>query len=297
MTPRKCYTVALPGGQLLSLGERTLVMGIINVTPDSFADGGSYLNSSHAVDHALALEDAGADLLDIGGESTRPGAPSLSTDDELRRIVPVLERLDGRVNVPISVDTYKAVVAREALDHGVAMINDVSALAYDPRLAVVIAERGVPIVLMHNRGYSRAMYKEAHYCDVGAEIVDELAVAIGRAVTAGIPREQIIIDPGLGFAKRSVHSTAALANLEALGVLDRPILVGPSLKSFLTAAIGDRPPLDREWATAGAVATAVMLGAHIVRVHAVGAHTDVVRIVDTIRATASAGRETVEGRP
>ena len=297
MTPRKRYMLALPGRAPLSLGERTLVMGIINVTPDSFVDGGDCLDPVSAVDRALALEDAGADLLDIGGESTRPGAASLSAAEELSRILPVLERLDGRVSVPISVDTYKGAVADAALDHGAVMINDISALDYDPELSAVASARGVPIILMHNRGRSRQMYQEASYRHVGVEVAEELEATIGRAVKVGVRREQIVIDPGLGFAKRADHTTAALAGLPLLDALDRPILVGPSRKSFLTAALGDRSPSDREWGTAGAVAAAVLLGAHIVRVHAVAPHGDVVRVVDAIRAAGAAAPSPLETEP
>ncbi len=272
-------------------------MGIINVTPDSFVDGGDCLDPVSAVDRALALEDAGADLLDIGGESTRPGAASLSAAEELSRILPVLERLDGRVSVPISVDTYKGAVADAALDHGAVMINDISALDYDPELSAVASARGVPIILMHNRGRSRQMYQEASYRHVGVEVAEELEATIGRAVKVGVRREQIVIDPGLGFAKRADHTTAALAGLPLLDALDRPILVGPSRKSFLTAALGDRSPSDREWGTAGAVAAAVLLGAHIVRVHAVAPHGDVVRVVDAIRAAGAAAPSPLETEP
>ena len=284
MTPRKSYTLALPGRAPLLLGERTLVMGIVNVTPDSFAEGSDCLNPARAVDRVLALEDAGADLIDIGGESTRPGAVSLSADEELRRIMPVLERIDGRVSVPISVDTYKGAVADAALDQGAVMINDISALDYDPTLLAVVSGRGVPIILMHNRGRSHQMYREASYRHVGSEVVKELSATIDRAVKSGVKRDQIVIDPGLGFAKRSDHTTAALADLPLLKALDRPILVGPSRKSFLMASLGDRSPSEREWGTAGAVAVAVLFGAHIVRVHAVASHGDVVRVVDAVRA-------------
>ena len=286
MTPRAPYTLALPGGRTLALGSRTLVMGIVNVTPDSFADGGACSDPGRAGDRALALEAAGADLLDVGGESTRPGAEPVPAREELRRIVPVLERLAGRAGVPISVDTYKAAVARTALDHGAAMINDVSGLAAGPALAAVAAAAGAPLVLMHNRGGSRDMYRRAGYRDVGAEVAAELRAVVGRAVAAGVPREQIVVDPGLGFAKRAGATLAALAELPSLRSLDRPILVGPSRKSFLSAALGERRPADREWGTAAAVAAAVWLGAHVVRVHEVAAQVDVVRVADAIRAAA-----------
>lgn len=293
MTPRTRYTLALPGGRVLALGARTLVMGIVNVTPDSFAGDGVTADPGRAAERALALEEAGADLVDVGGESTRPGAEPVPADEELRRVLPVLDRLRGRVGVPVSVDTYKAEVARAALDHGADLINDVSGLAAGPGLAAAAAGAGAPLVLMHNRGASREMYRRARYRDVGSEVAAELRAAVDRAVAAGLPREQVVVDPGLGFAKRADATLAALADLPSLRSLDRPILVGPSRKSFLTAALGGRRPAGREWGTAAAVAAAVWLGAHVVRVHQAAAHVDVVRVADAIRAaaeTAAAGR-------
>ena len=286
MTPRTRYTLALPDGRTLALGARTLVMGIINVTPDSFADGGACLDPDRAAEHARALEAAGADLIDIGAESTRPGADPIPADEERRRLIPVLDRLAARLDAPISVDTRKPEVARSALAAGASIINDVSALAGGPGLAAAAAAAGAPVVLMHNRGDSRDMYANASYDDVATDVATELRAAIRRAATAGVPREQIVIDPGLGFAKRAEQTAAALAALPALRALDQPILVGPSRKSFLSAALGERPPAGREWGTAGAVAAAVCLGAHIVRVHHVDAQRDVARVVDLIRAAA-----------
>nr|ADI18073.1 dihydropteroate synthase and related enzymes [uncultured Acidobacteriales bacterium HF0200_23L05] len=284
MAIRKPYSLSLPGGTTLGLGERTRVMGIINVTPDSFADGGDCFVLQRAVDRALELEDAGADILDVGGESTRPGAAPLSVEEELRRVIPVIEQLIKRVGIPISIDSYKGSVAEAALDLGAVIVNDISGLSYDPLLASVISKRGVPVILMHNRGRSQQMYREASYENVGREIVIELRAAIERAVNAGIAREQIVVDPGLGFAKHARHSTAALADLPVLNLLDRPILVGASRKSFLESMLGARSPQDREWGTAGAVAVAAFLGAHIIRVHDVSVHHDVVRVVDTLRS-------------
>ncbi len=284
MALRKSYSLSIPGGTTLELGECTRVMGIINVTPDSFADGGDCFLPERAIDRALELEDAGADILDIGGESTRPGALPLSVDEELRRVIPVIDQLSKRVSVPVSIDTYKGSVAEAAIDLGAVIVNDISGLSYDPSLASVVAKRGVPVVLMHNRGRSQQMYREASYQDIGEEIVTELRIAIDRAVDAGISREQIVVDPGLGFAKQARQSTVALADLPCLSSLDRPILVGASRKSFLESMLGARSPDNREWGTAGAVAVAAFLGAHIIRVHDVSAHHDVVRVVDTLRA-------------
>lgn len=283
MLPRARYTLRLPAGRTLALGERTLVMGIVNVTPDSFADGGAYPDPEQAVEAALALEADGADIIDVGGESTRPGAEELPAAAEAARVLPVLRRLAPRLRAPVSIDTCKAEVARQALDHGAALINDVSGLRYDPQLAVVGAAAGVPLVLTHMRGRSRDMYRHAAYDDVVREVAAELRAAVGRATAAGIAREQLVLDPGLGFAKRPAQTFAVLAGLEALAALDRPTLVGPSRKSFLQEALGACPPGEREWGTAAAVAGAVLLGAHIVRVHGVREMKQVVRVADRLR--------------
>jgi dihydropteroate synthase len=273
--------VPLRNRAALVLGERTLVMGILNITPDSFSDGGVRIDPGRAVEDGLRMVEEGADILDVGGESTRPGAEPLPADEELRRVLPVIERLASS-GVPVSVDTYKAIVAREAIAAGAVIVNDVSGLQLDHGLGSVVADTGAAVVLMHNRGRSREMYREAAYTDVVAEISQELGAAITRAIAAGVGRDAIIIDPGLGFAKRAAHSYAALAHLGDLARLNRPILSGPSRKSFLSAAIGDRPPGEREWGTAGAVAASVLLGAHIVRVHRVAEMVDVVRVADRI---------------
>jgi dihydropteroate synthase len=284
--PRRRYVVPLPGVAPLVLGERTLVMGVLNVTPDSFADGGQFVDPERAVDEALRMEEAGADIVDIGGESTRPGAEAVDAGEERRRIEPVFERLAGRIRIPLSIDTYKAEVAEAALDRGALIVNDVSALRYDSGLAHVVARRGAAVVLMHNRGRSREMYREAGYVDVAREVAGELRERLAFAEAAGIGRERILVDPGIGFAKRAEHSLALLAGLRELETLDRPVLVGPSRKSFLKAAIGERNADQRDWGTAAAVTTAVLLGAHVVRVHAVAEMVDVVRTADAIRTHA-----------
>ena len=283
MSPRKIYTLQFPGGRTLRLGDRTHVMGIVNVTPDSFADGGLRLDPARAVADALAMEADGADIVDIGGESTRPGAEALPTSEELARVLPVLDGLVGQVRVPVSIDTYKADVARAALDRGASMVNDISGLRYDSTLGRVVAERGAVLVLMHNRGRSRNMYREATYRVVMDEVSAELAASVDDAVAAGVSRERLILDPGLGFAKRADDSSTALAQLDSLASLDRPLLVGPSRKSFLEAALGKAPPGERDWGTAAAVAAAVFLGAHIVRVHRVREMAQVVKVADLVR--------------
>ena len=264
--------------------SRPRVMGIVNVTPDSFFDGGRHLATDAARAHCDRLVQEGADILDIGGESTRPGADPLPAPEELRRVSPVLEALRGRVTVPISIDTYKAAVAERALDLGASIVNDVSALAYDPALAGVVARRGAAVILMHNRGRSADMYAAAAYDDVVGEIGEELLARVEVARRAGVAADRIVLDPGLGFAKRAAHSLAALAGLPRLAALGFPLLSGPSRKSFLKAALGDVPPERRVWGTAAAVTASVLAGAHIVRVHDVAAMVDVVRVADAIRA-------------
>jgi dihydropteroate synthase len=281
MSPRKRYVLPLPGRDPLQLGERTLVMGILNITPDSFSDGGLRLDPDRAVADGLEMIGNGADILDIGGESTRPGAAPLPADQEMRRVLPVVERLADRTVV--SIDTYKSEVAREAVRRGAVMINDISGLLYDPRLADVAAETGAALVLMHTRGRSHNMYEHAVYADVVREVRDELGGAIDRATAAGVSRDAIVVDPGFGFAKKANHSVELLARLNDLATLDRPILSGPSRKSFLKAALGDRLPPEREWGTAAAVTASVLGGAHIVRVHAVREMVDVVRVADLLR--------------
>jgi dihydropteroate synthase len=269
------------------LGERTLVMGILNITPDSFSDGGLRFDAGRAIEDGFRMIEEGADVLDVGGESTRPGAEPLAAAEELRRVLPVVEGLAGS-RAPVSVDTYKAAVAREAIAAGAVIVNDVSGLQFDSGLGGVVAEAGAALVLMHNRGRSRDMYRQAEYGDVMAEISEELRAALARAAAAGIHRDAVIIDPGIGFSKQAGHSYAALAGLGQLASLDRPILAGPSRKSFLTASIGERPPAGRDWGTAAAVAASVLFGAHIVRVHRVAEMTDVVRVADRIRLARSA---------
>jgi dihydropteroate synthase len=262
-------------------------MAIVNVTPDSFADAGARFDPDRAIADAVQMAADGADILDIGGESTRPGAAPVSAVEEWRRVAPVLEGLRGRVDVPVSIDTYKADVAARAIDLGAVIVNDISALAYDPALAGVVAARRAAIVLMHNRGRSREMYAEADYADVAGEVAAELAARARIALAAGIARESIILDPGLGFAKRAEHSLDALAGLPRVAELGYPLLAGPSRKSFLKAGLGDVPPADRVWGTAAAVTASILFGAHIVRVHDVGVMTQVVRVADVIALRAS----------
>jgi dihydropteroate synthase len=274
----------LPGRAPLHLGTRTLVMGVLNVTPDSFSDGGRSFDPGRAIDHALTLEAEGADLLDVGAESTRPGADPVDEAEEWRRLEPVLKGLATRLGIPLSIDTYRAITAARALDAGAVMVNDISGLSYDADLGDVVASRRAALVVMHTRGRSRDMYLEARYTDVVSEVTQELQQRVAHAVDLGIAPDRIVIDPGFGFAKKAPHSMTALARLDAFARLGRPILSGPSRKSFLTSATGPLPPPERDWATAAAVTASVLAGAHIVRVHRVAEMTQVVRVADALRA-------------
>jgi dihydropteroate synthase len=273
-------------------------MGVLNVTPDSFSDGGVAFDPARAIDHALGMEAEGADILDIGAESTRPGAAPVSAEDEWARLRPVLKGLPHQLRIPVSIDTYKADVARRALDAGVAIVNDISGLSYDSGLGALVGSRGAALALMHTRGRSTDMYKHATYDDVVQEVAQELQRSVERALGAGVSWDRLILDPGLGFAKRAEHSFAALAELERFASLGRPLLVGPSRKSFLAAAVGEQPArperadasrraAERDWSTAAAVTAAVLAGAHIVRVHRVAEMVQVVRVADAIRRSSA----------
>ena len=280
------------------LGPRPLIMAVVNVTPDSFSDAAHLVSARDGrvvvdvpavVDLACAMEEAGADLIDIGGESTRPGARPVPCDEEVSRVLPVIEAVASRLRIPISVDTYKAEVARLAIAAGASIVNDVSGLRHEPQLATRVAEGGAALVVMHSRGRSSAMYDQANYRDVARDVAAELTAAVHRAEAVGVPRDGVIIDPGIGFAKRTEHSYGVLARLfEIAHAVGRPTLVGVSRKSFLRDAVGDRPAPSRDWGTAAAVTTAVLAGAHIVRVHAVAEMVQVVKVAERVRMAAAA---------
>jgi dihydropteroate synthase len=265
-------------------------MGVLNVTPDSFSDGGRFADPAAAVDHGLAMFEAGADVVDVGGESTRPGGAAAVDDAcERRRVVPVIRALRERGAGPLSVDTTKASVARAALDAGADVVNDVSGLTFDPAMAGLVAERGVPAVLMHLRGNFKEMHRDPHYKDVVTEVRDELRDRLDGLEKAGIDLGQVIVDPGLGFAKSPAHSLEVLRRLPELQELDRPLLVGPSRKSFVGRALRppggpDLPVGERLMGTAAAVAACILAGAHIVRVHDVREMVQVARVCDAILA-------------
>jgi dihydropteroate synthase len=279
MLRRAQFRLRLPSRTLL-LGERTLVMGVLNVTPDSFSDGGLYLDPAAAVARAFEMERAGADLLDVGGESTRPGSTGVSAGEEKARLLPVLEALRGKLKIPICIDTQKAEVAEAAVAAGADMLNDVSALRTDAGLAEVARRHRLPLVLMHMRGTPRTMQEGPFARNVLRDVTKGLRAAVARAYKAGIRRRQIVLDPGMGFGKSFEQNYELLAHLPKLARLGYPLLVGASRKAFLGATLG---PAERVWGSAAAVAAAILGGAHIVRVHDVAEMVQVARVTDAIR--------------
>ncbi len=264
-------------------GERTLLMGVLNVTPDSFSDGGRYLHPEQAIRHAIQLVAEGADILDLGGESTRPGASSVSADQEKERILPVLRGLRGKIQIPISIDTTKPEVARLALEEGARIINDVSGLKDSGvGMAHVVRDFGAGLVLMHRRGNPETMQAMTDYRDVVAEVLREIEASVKTAVDAGISEEQLVVDPGLGFAKTAEQNLELIRHLEKFQTLGLPVLLGPSRKSFV-GKVTERPMGDREYGTAAIAAAAVFKGVSILRVHEVGAMRDAVRMAEAIR--------------
>jgi dihydropteroate synthase len=282
------YTITC-GSQTLTLGHRTLIMGIVNVTPDSFSDGGHFFSPTRAITQAMQLVDEGADILDIGGESTRPFSEPVSEAEELDRVLPVIECLAGRVTIPISIDTTKASVARKAVAAGASMINDVSALRTDPQMADAAARCQVPIILMHMKGTPKTMQVKPIYDDLITEIMTFLSDAMDRAVDAGVKRSAIIVDPGIGFGKTVGHNLQLIRDLERFNDLAAPLLIGPSRKMFIRQLLKDpsqkdMDPLCKEVArgTQAAVAAAAMQGVHIIRVHDVARTRATLAIVNAI---------------
>ena len=267
--------------RLIEFPGRPLIMGVVNVTPDSFYDGGRYLDAEAAVAHAVRLVEEGADLLDVGAESTRPGADAVNEVEERRRVIPVVTAVAKAVTVPISIDTSKAAIAREALDAGAVLVNDVTALRGDSAMVDVVARSGAGIVLMHMHGTPRTMQQAPRYNDVVEEISVFFEERIHFAMTHGIVRRQIILDPGIGFGKLLVHNLTLLAQLRCFEIFECPLLVGVSQKAFLGQLL-DRPVQERQWGTAAAVAMAVDRGAGILRVHDVRAMKDVVQVAAAI---------------
>jgi len=280
------YLWRVPGREWrLGCGCRTLVMGIVNVTPDSFADGGRCVTAQSAVVRGLQLLEDGADMLDIGGESTRPGAVPVSAAEELARILPVIRSLRERTELPISVDTWKAAVAEAAIAAGATIVNDISGFALDPALAEVVARTGVGCVLMHLRGTPQTMQQFTAYADLAGEVTAELAAALARAEAAGIPRERIVLDPGIGFSKTAEQNHDLIRSFGRLrSALGRPLLAGTSRKSFIGKLLpGNPPPAERVWGTAAAVTACILYGADIVRVHDVAEMRQVAGVADALR--------------
>jgi dihydropteroate synthase len=277
----------------LSIGERTLVMGVLNVTPDSFSDGGQFESHDDAVARAEEMIAEGADILDVGGESTRPGAKGIvSAEEEARRVVPVVERLAKKATVPISVDTTKAVVARAALDAGAEIVNDISALRFDPRLADEVAQSRAGLVLMHSRGDAETMHALAPVADIMAEVETSLKTSVAEALRRGVGHDAIVVDPGIGFGKSQEQNLELLAKLREFARLfaDFPVLVGTSRKSFIGRLLAGAPVTERLHGTMATVAAAVLAGAHLVRVHDVKAAVETVRVADAIKAARHAER-------
>jgi dihydropteroate synthase len=266
----------------LVFARRTLIMGIINVTPDSFYDGGRRFDPAQAVADGVAMSASGADILDVGGESTRPGAQPVSEDEELARVLPVVRGLRKQIRVPISIDTYKAKVARAALDEGADIVNDISALRFDPDMAPMVAVEKAPVILMHMQGTPRTMQREPQYIDVLREVRDFLAAQLYEAMDAGVAQESIVIDPGIGFGKTIEHNLQLLRGLPTLAALGQPLLVGASRKAFIGKILGAEPGERLEGSLAAAVA-AVLAGANILRVHDVVESSKAARIADAIR--------------
>jgi dihydropteroate synthase len=275
------FTLTLPRGRSLELGLRTLIMGVVNVTPDSFSDGGRLSNAAAAAEHALQLLEQGADILDVGGESTRPGALPVSAAQEIARVVPVIQKIAAACDAPISVDTTKAEVARDALAAGAAIVNDVTGLHGDPTLASIAAEFSAPVVVMHIKGTPRTMQQNPTYDDLIGEIIHYLQRSIAIAGRNGVPAGQVVVDPGIGFGKTVRHNLEIMARLRELKTLGRPILVGTSRKSTIGKITG-KPVNERLFGTAATLAICIANGAHIVRVHDVGEAADVVRMADAI---------------
>lgn len=267
----------------LDFSKKTYIMGVLNVTPDSFSDEGLYLDKSLAVRRAHEMIEDGADIIDIGGESTRPGSEPVSLEEEIARTIPVIEALAKDIKVPISIDTYKAEVAKRALDAGASMVNDISGLRFDPDMPEVVSEYKVPVVIMHIKGTPKNMQVDPSYEALIPEIMDYLRISIRLAIKSGINEDKIVIDPGIGFGKTFDHNLDIIKNLHKFTLLEKPILAGPSRKAFIGKILGDAPASERLEGTAAAVAISIFNGANIIRVHDVKEMVKVARVADAIR--------------
>lgn len=281
MFRRRTFRLKLPSRTLV-LGERTLIMGVLNVTPDSFSDGGLHFDADAAVERAFEIERQGADILDIGAESTRPGSQGISAGEELRRLLPVLTQLRGKLKIPISVDTSKAEVAKAAVEAGAEIVNDVTGLRNDARVAEIVRSRKLALVLMHMRGVPRTMQKQPFARDVMRDVTTGLRRSIAAARREGVSKSQIVIDPGIGFGKSYPQNYEVLARLRELARLGYPVLIGTSRKTFIGRALDGAPAVNRAWGTAATVAASIVGGAHIVRVHDVAEMVQAARVTDAI---------------
>jgi len=279
--PRPFFTLALKS-RVLELGRRTLIMGILNVTPDSFSDAGAFFDRERAIQRALEMIAEGAELLDIGGESTRPGSEPVSAEVELERVLPVIEAIRRESDIPLSIDTTKAEVARQALTAGADLINDISALRFDERMVQIAADSCAPLILMHMQGTPRTMQENPLYASLFSEIIAFLEERIRFATDHGVARSQIVVDPGIGFGKNLRHNLLLVRSLEKFHCLDRPLLLGASRKRFIGAVL-ERPVTEREIGTAVAHSFAIAAGVHLLRTHEVALHREVALMADAIR--------------
>ncbi|MGB5633484.1 MAG: dihydropteroate synthase [Waterburya sp.] len=270
------------GDRFFNWGERTYLMGILNVTPDSFSDGGEFDTVETALAQAREMIAHGVDIIDIGGESTRPNAAEISVEEELQRVVPVIQQLRQESSIPISIDTTKAIVAQKAIAAGADIVNDISAATFDEEMLTMVAQLNVPLILMHIRGTPKTMQSLTDYQDVVAEVAEFLKIQVAKATTSGIAKDKIIIDPGIGFAKTAEQSLQLLQRLAELKALELPILVGVSRKSFLRPILHQNDPKERVWGTAAACYGAIARGADILRVHDVSQMYDICRVADAI---------------
>jgi dihydropteroate synthase len=286
VTPRRKFRLKFPS-HTLNLGARTLIMGVLNVTPDSFSDGGNFFSQEKGVRHALQMERDGADIIDIGAESTRPGSSGISAEEEWTRLAPVLAALRTRLKIPVSIDTRKSEIAAKALEIGAEMINDVSGLKHDPRIAEVAARARVPLVVMHMRGEPETMQQKPFARDALRDVVRGLRESLAMASKAGVKTSQIILDPGIGFGKSYAQNYELLAKLSELANLGFPLLAGTSRKGFISKTLAEdgkpTPSETKIWGTAATVTASILHGAHIVRVHDVAEMAHVARVADCIR--------------
>lgn len=281
VTDRKIYSLKLRD-RVIELGRRTLIMGILNITPDSFSDGGRFDDYDRALARGLELIAEGADILDVGGESTRPGSAPVPAEIELERVLPIIREVRGKCDIPISIDTAKAEVAQKALEAGADIINDISSLRFDPDMARVAAESGAPLILMHMLGIPKTMQVNPVYQSVISEIIGFLEERMQYAVENGVERGQIIIDPGIGFGKTVTHNLKIIRDLDSFSCMDRPILLAASRKRFIGSILG-RPEIERELGTAVVNSFGIAAGAHMIRVHDVAFHREAVRVAEAVR--------------